>query len=139
MEPKAQRYQTLASTSDLIVNPRVATLQETVTELGAYIGVATTIIGVIAFLPQLRNYSYGKRQRRNMARQMDEINDIYDKVYTRDSQHVDSEGAVKLIQKRDTVLTMFKNNQISQEQYGLLDSKISDYLDRLRKAENCLV
>jgi hypothetical protein len=132
VEPKAQGYQALASTLDLIVNPHIPTLEETVTQLGAYIGVAATIIGVIAFLPQLRNYFAGKKQRSNMARQMDELNDIFDTVYSRDASRWDSEQAAhNLIKKRDKVLTMFEHNQINQEHYSLLSSKISEYIDKL--------
>jgi hypothetical protein len=69
-----------------------------------------------------------------MARQMDEVNDVYDTVYSRDSSRADSVQAVHdLIKKRDKVLTMFEHNQINQEHYSLLSSKISEYIDKLLK------
>lgn len=137
VDPRTQVYQGLASTSDLVANPPIPTFEETVTQFGIYIGVAATIIGVIAFLPQLRNYFSGRRQRGNMAREMNEVNNIYDRLLRTDSQRADSAVVIRvLIQKRDNVLTMFRNNQISQEQYGLLDGKISEYVGKLPKARD---
>jgi hypothetical protein len=129
VQPKSDQYRQLVSTADLIVNPHVLTVEE----LGAYIGIAAAAIGFVAFLPQIRNYFSNKRQRRNMAKQMDELNDIYDR-FTSELKQADSQVIRnELLRKRDFIVTMYKDNQISQEQYSMLDGKISEYFDKLPK------
>jgi hypothetical protein len=135
VEPQSKQYKDLISTTHLMVNPHPWTIEETVIQLGTYIGIAATFIGLIAFLPQLRNYIFGKKQRSNMARQMDEINHIYDTVYTKwQWQFKDPKEVLhNLVKKRDAVLAMFKNNEINQEHYSLLTGKISECIDKLDK------
>lgn len=132
MEPKSS--QGFQVQSDLIVNPHVPTVEETVARLSTYIGVAATIIGVIAFLPQIRGYFLGKKQRRNMAEKLDKIFKTFDKAYTGPSESINLESAVKnLVKERGLILTMYKYGQISQEHYTLLDNKISEYIGKLEK------
>jgi hypothetical protein len=69
-----------------------------------------------------------------MAREVNELNRTYDKVFASESTDTASEEAVrKLFKKRDWVLTLFEDNQISQEQYNWLDSKISEYIEKFQK------
>ena len=70
-----------------------------------------------------------------MARLMDEINHIYDTVYTKWQWQLKDPKEVShnLVKKRDAVLAMFKNNEINQEHYSLLTGKISECIDKLDK------
>lgn len=134
VKPQSSQYQGLQLQSDLIVNPHVPTIEETVGKLGTYIGVAATIIGVIAFLPQIRGHYSGKMQRRNMAEELNKIFKIFDKAYTGPFESINLENAVKnLVNERGLILTMYKDGQISQEHYTLLDNKISEYIGKLEK------
>ena len=132
VDPQSTQYQDLVSINELSVNPHPLTVED----FGTYIGVAVAIIGAIVFLPQLRNYISGRKQRHNMAKEVDELNQIYDSVYVENSPDRDSqEKAVSnLIRRRNKVLTMFEGNKLSQEQYNWLDNKISEYIDKFQQS-----
>jgi predicted deacylase len=58
-----------------------------------YIPLAAAIIGAITIVPRLTDYFAGKKHRRNMAKQMDELNRIYDITHSGDQSAASSKEA----------------------------------------------
>jgi hypothetical protein len=68
-----------------------------------------------------------------MAKEVNDLNRIHDRIFARTLQVLNSKEALaSLAKKRDDVLTLFKNNELSQEQYSWLDGRITEYMNRFR-------
>lgn len=102
---------------------------------GAYIGVITAVIGLIAFLPRIRCYYSLRKQRRNLVTQLEDINKMYDEMHTHNPNSHFHKGNIplRLRNKRDHILHMFEAGELTQDHYSMLNSKISEYLDKLEQ------
>ena len=117
----------MAINIDLEVYPHIPTIDEILSQMGAYFALIGGLIGVIAVFPRIKSFFISKQQRIKTSETLVEINQIYD-----ESNQLDKElGINRLKEKRDNVLTMLKDGIITEGQFGMLDQKISGYIDKI--------
>jgi YVTN family beta-propeller protein len=88
---------------------------------GIMIPVITSVIGGL-FIPSTIRWLNGKRQRGYLKRCMTTINKIYETPPQNSENYLERSEAMK--RKTDELLT---DGKISEEQYGILNDKISEY------------
>jgi YVTN family beta-propeller protein len=91
---------------------------------GIMIPVITSVIGGL-FIPSTIRWLNGKRQRGYLKRCMTTINKIYETPPQNSENYLERSEAMK--RKTDELLT---DGKISEEQYGILNDKISEYEHR---------
>lgn len=132
VKPVSNEYQNLTSTAYLDVMNDVLTTDEFIRMSGTYIGVITAVIALIAFLPKIKSYYSLRKQRRNLVTQLEEINNMYDEIHALTPALYDKQDIQKRLRdKRDHILHMFEAGELTQDHYSMLNSKISEYLDKL--------
>lgn len=82
VKPISGEDQNLSSTAYLDVTNDVLTTDEFIKLSGTYIGVIAPVVGLIALLPRLKSYYSLRTQRRNLVTQLEDINNMYDGIYS---------------------------------------------------------
>ena len=70
---KPTNFSGLNTTAELVVNKHIPTIDESITQLGAYFGVIAGALGLAAFVPRLNSYLIAKKQRKNVYLLMNDI------------------------------------------------------------------
>ena len=98
-------------------------------DLGTYFGVIAGGIGLLAFVPKLKNYLTERKQRVILYKYMSEINDVY---YSYSAFQGKEEGTKEIRGKRKRILKSYHDGEISEEHFRLLDTKISECEQKLK-------
>ena len=123
------QYSGLNTTSDLSVKEHILSVDESITRLGVYFGVIAAGLGLLAFVPKIKQYFIEKKQRKNLYSQMMKINE-----YISDITPVNKSYCLeRLKERRFDILNLLNYGEISEEHYMMLDNKISEYEEKLTK------
>jgi hypothetical protein len=96
---------------------------------GLYLLLLSVIVPAVAswFVPSVAGWLNSWRQRRNLSKCITAITRIHDK-YKEDEDY-----SKRLEQKRDEIVQILTKGKISESHYNILDRKISEYEQKLKK------
>jgi PKD repeat protein len=106
------------------------TLNELITYVGGIVAIGGTILGVIIKVP---DYFKEKKQRSNFCSFVAKINNIYDISYRNKKELLEHLNEI-----RNDVLRLLNRGEIDQEQYQILEEKISKYTDEMNQISEML-
>ncbi len=123
-EPSSPKYNTaqLKATQKLEVGPRPLS----VGDVSTYVGLIATAVTLITLLPR---WLHGKTQRKNLSMYISKIDYMYKTLDNADK----GESKKHLEEIRYELVQLLNKGKINQEQYGVLDKKVSDYIGKIEK------
>ncbi len=123
------KFAGLNATKDLIVLARPLTSDQLVTYLATGIGVTVTIIGIITKVP---GYFTSKKQANYLSMYMEMINKKYNE-FNKDGngRHNKRQYLNNLEDIRNAITYLLQRRDINENQFKMLDDKISDYQQKI--------
>jgi hypothetical protein len=125
-EANSSRY----GLKNAIVEFRVLPHSITWNDVAGYIGVAGVILGIVLGIgPPLFRRLQEKSKRRSLSRNIEKIDDIYNRLYFNER-----ECLCQFENFRHKLVQLLDKGEIDPENYGILDKKVSDYIDKIKKS-----
>jgi len=128
VKPTGPRYTELDAAEVLIVLPQPLTSDQLIQYLALVIGIGGTIIGATLKVP---NYLTGIKHSKHFSTYIEKINNKYKEFNNttkpvNKKQYLDDFDAL-----RSKIIYMLERGDINEDQYKMLDDKVSDYLNKI--------
>jgi hypothetical protein len=120
--PKDSLYSKLRVTTEINALGHELTSQDLIGIVGGIVGTGVAVSGAINTLP---GYFKQKKQRKNLTLYIKDIDNDYETCKNT------KECLSHLGLKRNAIIESLNRGEISQEQYEILDKKISDYMENV--------
>jgi hypothetical protein len=128
VEATSPQYRGISATTQFVVNERPFTIEQASGYIQLLIGIVGAGTALVVGFPTIYKHAAHRKRKSIFYEQMNQTNDLY---YSRSSAENKEFILTNLRQKRIEVLDLLARGKIDEDQYKMLDNKISDYEQRV--------
>ena len=124
VQPIQYPYSQLRLINDFLILKHQLTSEELITYTGSIVGLGVAVIGIVTKIPP---YLTSKKQKSVLRQWLIDMNYIY-KKYKKDTQQC----LENLENLKNSLIQMLYKGKINEDQYEMLDKKVSDYIEKVK-------